>query len=86
MYVYNKTTVHWPRTVQNWTELCFQVKYNKQHNTSRQWLTCGSLYTQQQARLVQTDYTVSLPGFPTLLSAEGDFLIKAGSIYKAQYI
>lgn len=30
---------------------------------------------------MQTDYTVSLPGFPTLLSAEGDFLIKAGSIH-----
>lgn len=30
---------------------------------------------------MQTDFTVSLPGFPTLLSAEGDFLIKAGSIH-----
>ena len=30
---------------------------------------------------MQTDYTVGLPGFPTLLSAEGDFLIKAGSIH-----
>ena len=30
---------------------------------------------------MQTDSTVTLPGFPTLLSAEGDFLIKAGSIH-----
>lgn len=35
-----------------------------------------------QAWLVQTDFTVSLPGFPaTLLSAEGDFFIIAGSIH-----
>lgn len=30
---------------------------------------------------MQTDYTVSLPAFPTLLSAEEDFLIIAGSIH-----
>lgn len=35
------------------------------------------------AGLVSADglHAVGLPGFPTLLSAEGDFLIKAGSIH-----
>ena len=30
---------------------------------------------------MKTDFTVSIPGFPTLLSAEGDFRIKAGPIH-----
>lgn len=51
--------------------VCFLVKYV--HNM----IPAGS----DQAWLVQTDSTVSLPGFPTLLSAEGDFFIIAGSIH-----
>lgn len=51
--------------------VCFLVRYV--HNM----IPAGS----DQAWLVQTDSTVSLPGFPTLLSAEGDFFIIAGSIH-----
>lgn len=45
---------------------------------TKRWGMCTCTH---QAWLVQTDYTVSLPGFPTLLSAEGDFLIIAGSMH-----
>lgn len=47
-------------------------------------IVAGQAVTQYQVWLVQSGYTVSLPGFPTLLSAEGDFLIIAGSIHVRQ--